>query len=108
LSTCYFPQELNKVQDEKQLEIDEDLVVRKMKRADFLDNPEAKSSWGDSKPLMIRQSKRMKQEIKRDPDGEDDSIPVINLDVTEPTSANSILNGAHEEMFLLQVHCLLF
>lgn len=89
------------------MEIDEDAVVRKMKRADFLDNPEAKASWGDSKPLIIRQSKRMKQEIKQDPDGDEDgSIPVIDLDVTEPTSANSILNGAHEEMFLLQVRCL--
>jgi hypothetical protein len=88
------------------LEIDEDTVVRKMKRADFLDNPEAKASWGDSKPLIIRQSRRIKQEIKRDPDGDDDSIPVINLDVPEQTSANSILTGAHEEMFLLQVRCL--
>lgn len=74
-----------------------------MKGANFLDNPEAKASWGDSKPLIIQQSKRIKQEIKRDPDGDDESIPVIDLDITETMSANSILNGAHEEMFLLQV-----
>jgi hypothetical protein len=96
-------QELIEVQDDY-LESAEDQVVLKMKRADFLDNPEAKASWGDSKPVLIQHSKVIKQEIKRDPDGDNESIPVVNLDFSETTTISSIITGSNEEIFLLQVY----
>jgi len=103
----YQIKELIEVQDDY-LESAEDEVVRKMKRADFLDNPEPKASWGDSKPLTIQQSKVIKQEIKRDPDGGDDeSIPLVNLDLPEAPSVENVLNGMNEEIFLLQVICII-
>ncbi|XP_059483496.1 DNA-directed RNA polymerase III subunit RPC4 [Neocloeon triangulifer] len=92
-------EELIEVQEEY-AEAAEDEVVLKMKRADFLDNPEAKASWGDSKPLLIQQKVVTKVEIKADPDAEEDVSPTSCAEPENQTVSGVL--GRTNELFLIQ------